>query len=70
MPTPPSGGFHVPGGGVLHSFGTSISSVQAAAGWTTVVFGLLAAVLLAAGASAFAAWSTSKIRPSEILRSE
>ena len=70
MPTPPSGGFHAPGGGVLHSFGTTISSVQAAAGWTTVMFGLLAAVLLAAGASAFAAWSTSKIRPSEILRSE
>ena len=68
---PGASGLHFSGGGgFFHAFGTSVSSIQTAAGWSTVLYGLVAALVLAALASAVAAWSTTRIRPAEILRSE
>jgi putative ABC transport system permease protein len=68
--SPPPGGFHGGPGGFFSRFHTGLTSIQTAAGWTTILFGIAAAIVLAAVASSVAAWSTSKIRPSEILRSE
>ena len=68
---PGAGGFHFSGGGgFLHAVGASVTGIQTAAGWSTVLYGLIAALVLSALASAVAAWSTTRIRPAEILRSE
>ena len=72
--SPPSGVHTAPGSvgpsGFFHGVSNTFTSIQTSAGWSTVVLGLLAIIVLAAIASAVAAWSTSRIRPAEILRSE
>ena len=56
--------------GFFHGVSSTFTSIQTSAGWSTVVLGLVAIIVLAAIASAVAAWSTSRVRPAEILRSE
>jgi len=67
-----SGGFRSSSGGpgFFHGLSSSFTSVQTSAGWSTVLVGLLAIIVLAVIASAVAAWTTSRVRPAEILRSE
>jgi putative ABC transport system permease protein len=48
----------------------NLSSVHAAAGWNTLGFGLLAAILIAVVGSAIPSWLISRIRPAEVLRGE
>jgi putative ABC transport system permease protein len=48
----------------------NLSSVHAAAGWGTLGFGLLAAVVIAMVGSAIPSWLISRIRPAEVLRGE
>ncbi len=68
--TPPTGGG---GGGLgfrLRGLGSAFSQVHAAAGWSTLLFALLAALVIAAVGSAVAAGTIVRIRPAEVLRSE
>jgi putative ABC transport system permease protein len=69
-----SGGF---GGGAGRGFGRlltqggdSIRTVQAAVGWDILLYGLLAAVIIAVVGSAVPAWFISKVRPAEVMRAE
>jgi putative ABC transport system permease protein len=48
---------------------THLTDINAQAGWPVVLEGLAAAVLVAALASAAAAWLISRVRPAEVLRS-
>ena len=49
---------------------THLTNLTANVGWTVILEGLAAAVLVAALASAAAAWMIARIRPAEVLRSE
>ena len=69
--TPPTGGGG--GGGLGFRFrglGGAFSQIHAAAGWSTLLFALLAALVIAAVGSAVAAGTIVRIRPAEVLRSE
>ena len=67
--TPPSGGpvsanFHFGG------FGNTVTQLHTSAGWSTLAFALVAALVIAALGSTFAAATIVRIRPAEVLRSE
>jgi putative ABC transport system permease protein len=49
---------------------THLTNISAQAGWPVIGEGLAAAVLVAALASAAAAWMISRVRPADVLRSE
>lgn len=57
------GGF---GGGVRNSF----SSVHAVVGWSIILDGLAAAVIIAVVGSAIASFFIAKVRPAEVMRTE
>lgn len=68
--TPPTG---TGGGGLGFRFrglGSAFSQVHAAAGWSTLLFALVAALVIAAVGSTVAAGTIVRIRPAEVLRSE
>ncbi len=71
---PPGGGGPVRiGGGItrgLTQFGDVLSNVQAHVGISTLLYGLLAAVLIAVIGTAFPSWLIAKIRPAEVMRTE
>lgn len=48
---------------------THLTDINAQVGWPVILEGLVAAVLVAALASAASAWMISRIRPAEVLRS-
>ena len=48
----------------------NLASVHAAAGWSTLGFGLLAAIVIATVGSAIPSFLISRIRPAEVLRGE
>jgi len=61
------------GGGItrgLTQFGDVLSNVQAHVGFSILLYGLLAAVLIAVIGSAFPSWLIAKIRPAEVMRTE
>jgi putative ABC transport system permease protein len=58
------GGFHFGG------FHNTLSEVHTAAGWGTLGFAFLAALVIAMIGSAVAAASVTRVRPAEVLRSE
>jgi putative ABC transport system permease protein len=75
----PSGGFfhrqagNIPGGGLRfsgHSFASTFTQVHAAAGWSTLVFAFVIALLVAVIGSSVAAATVVRVRPAEVLRSE
>jgi putative ABC transport system permease protein len=71
---PPGGG----GGAVRFSgvgrafsnFGDVLSNVHATVGFSILLYGLLAAVLIAVIGTAFPSWLIAKIRPAEVMRTE
>ncbi|NNN03612.1 MAG: ABC transporter permease [Acidimicrobiaceae bacterium] len=68
--TPPTG---TGGGGLGFRFrglGSAFSQVHAAAGWSTLLFARVAALVIAAVGSTVAAGTIVRIRPAEVLRSE
>ena len=71
---PPGGGGPVRiGGGItrgLTQFGDVLSNVQAHVGISILLYGLLAAVLIAVIGTAFPSWLIAKIRPAEVMRTE
>lgn len=60
------------GGGGLHFGGISntFNQIHASAGWSTLAFAFLAAIVIAALGSTVATASIVRIRPAEVLRSE
>ncbi|MEI6144581.1 MAG: FtsX-like permease family protein [Candidatus Berkelbacteria bacterium] len=68
------GGFGGPGGQAVMRFaggaGNAVRNLHAAVGWQIILYGLGAAVIIAIIGSALPAFFISKVRPSEVLRSE
>src|SRR4051812_23117540 len=61
------------GGGITRGFtqfGDVLSNVQAHVGFSILLYGLLAAVLIAVIGTAFPSWLIAKIRPAEVMRTE
>jgi putative ABC transport system permease protein len=70
---PPAGGGAVRVAGVgraFTNFGDVLSNVHAAVGFSILLYGLLAAVLIAVIGTAFPSWLIAKIRPAEVMRTE
>lgn len=68
-----SGGMGGPGGGfgrVARMGGQQLTQIQAAVGWDLLLYGLLAALVIAIVGSAIPAWLISKVRPAEVMRAE
>jgi putative ABC transport system permease protein len=67
------GGAEAAGRSVTRSFGAagrSLSNIHAAVGWSILLYGLLAAIIIAVIGSAIPALLISKIRPAEVMRAE
>jgi putative ABC transport system permease protein len=61
------------GGGLTRGFtqfGDVLSNVQAHVGFSILLYGLLAAVLIAIIGTAFPSWLIAKIRPADVMRTE
>jgi putative ABC transport system permease protein len=58
-----AGGF---GGGIRNSF----STIHAAVGWSIILYGLAAAIIIAVVGSAIASFFIAKVRPAEVMRAE
>jgi len=61
------------GGGITRGFtqfGDVLSNVQAHVGVSILVYGLLAAVLIAIVGTAIPSWLIAKVRPAEVMRTE
>jgi putative ABC transport system permease protein len=67
--TPPSGGFRNSG---LHFGGVSntLTALHTSVGWSTLIYALVFAIVIAALGSSVAAGTIVRIRPAEVLRSE
>lgn len=66
-PTGASGGFGFRG---FRGVGSTLSQLHTSASWSTLVFALLAAIVIAAFGSTVASATITRIRPAEVLRSE
>ena len=51
-------------------FGDTLSNVKTAVGFDILLYGLLAAVLVAMLGSALPSWLIAKVRPAEVMRTE
>jgi putative ABC transport system permease protein len=65
------------GGGMMGRFGAGIATaantvrnIQAVVGWDIIVYGFLAAIVIAVVGSAIPAFAIAKIRPAEVMRTE
>lgn len=61
------------GGGprmVFHSAQSTLNNVTAHVGWDIIVYGLLAAIVIAIVGSTIASYFISKVRPAEVMRTE
>jgi putative ABC transport system permease protein len=54
----------------LTNFGDVLSNVHATVGFSILLYGLLAAVLIAVVGTAFPSWLIAKVRPAEVMRTE
>jgi putative ABC transport system permease protein len=50
--------------------GASLHNIQATIGWDIILYGLLAAIIIAVVGSAVPAWLSAKVRPAEVMRAE
>ena len=66
-PTGAGGGFGFRG---FRGVGSTLTQLHTSAGWSTLVFALAAAIVIAALGSTVAAATITRIRPAEVLRSE
>jgi putative ABC transport system permease protein len=65
------------GGGMGRGFGRmmaqggqSLHNITATVGWDIILYGLLAAIIIAVVGSAVPAWLSAKVRPAEVMRAE
>jgi len=69
---PPGGGGHF-GGGFgfhFHGFANTLTQLHTSVGWSTLVFALIMAIVIASIGSSVAASTIVRISPAEVLRSE
>jgi len=69
--TPAPGGFG--GRGLLRQAGGfrgSLTSIHASVGWSIILYGLAAAIIIAVAGSAIASFFIAKVRPAEVMRAE
>ncbi len=71
------GGFGGPGGGMIRAggrgfgaVGNSVSNIHAVVGWSIILYGLLAALVIALIGSALTSFFITKIRPADVMRAE
>jgi putative ABC transport system permease protein len=57
-------------GGFGGGFRNSLSTIHAAVGWSIILYGLAAAIIIAIAGSAIASFFIAKVRPAEVMRSE
>ncbi|MEI8072732.1 MAG: FtsX-like permease family protein [Candidatus Saccharibacteria bacterium] len=68
-PTPgtrPAAGFR----GAGQNISRSINNVKVSVGWKVLLYGFVAAIIIAVLGSAIPAWLIAKVRPAEVMRSE
>lgn len=53
-----------------HGFQNSLSAIHAAVGWSIILYGLAAAIIIALVGSAIASFFIAKVRPAEVMRAE
>ncbi|MCX6812672.1 MAG: FtsX-like permease family protein [Candidatus Berkelbacteria bacterium] len=58
------------GAGIINGAGSAVRNLQATVGWQIILYGLLAAVVIAIFGSVIPSFIISKVRPAEVLRSE
>jgi putative ABC transport system permease protein len=74
--TTQAGGFGGGGAGVIRrggfggGFRNSFSSIHAVVGWSIILYGLAAAIIIAIVGSAIASFFIAKVRPAEVMRAE
>jgi putative ABC transport system permease protein len=68
----PPGGANATTGGQFHfgAISNTLTQIHTSAGWSTLAFALVAAIVIAALGSTVAAATIARIRPAEVLRSE
>jgi putative ABC transport system permease protein len=72
----PGGGFGRATGGIARrsgfggGFRGSLSSIHASVGWSIILYGLAAAIIIAVVGSAIASFFIAKVRPAEVMRAE
>jgi putative ABC transport system permease protein len=68
------GGGRIAGGIARRGFGggfrNSLSSIHASVGWSIILYGLAAAIIIAVVGSAIASFFIAKVRPAEVMRAE
>jgi putative ABC transport system permease protein len=64
------GGNFVAGGRGLGRVRNSVSNIHAAVGWSVLIYGLGAAIVIAISGSLVASWFIAKVRPAEVMRAE
>ncbi len=75
------GAFGGGGGGVVRTIGAarrgfgggfrnSLSSIHASIGWSIILYGFAAAIIIAVAGSAIASFFIAKVRPAEVMRAE
>ena len=64
------GGFGRGAGAAFRAGGASIRTINAVVGWDIILYGLVAAILIAIIGSAIPAWFIAKVRPAEVMRAE
>jgi putative ABC transport system permease protein len=57
-------------GGFGGGFRNSLSSIHASVGWSIILYGLAAAIIIAVVGSAIASFFIAKVRPAEVMRAE
>lgn len=68
--TPPTGAGPRGGFRGFHTFSNTLNQLHTSAGWSTLVFAFIAALVIAAIGSTVASATIVRIRPAEVLRSE
>jgi putative ABC transport system permease protein len=54
----------------FRTFRNNLSNINASVGWSVVLYGLLAAIVIAVIGSSVASWFIAKVRPAEVMRAE
>ncbi|HEY5442453.1 MAG TPA: FtsX-like permease family protein [Candidatus Saccharimonadales bacterium] len=67
----PGGGFaQAAGGFARRGLRGDLSSIHASVGWSIILYGLAAAIIIAVAGSAIASFFIAKVRPAEVMRAE